>query len=205
MPRLPACEQSIVTLYRSCHPSVVRVLTSATTFGTGFVWDDHHIVTCAHVLNPTMATCTIAFSTGESRTVRTTLVDNLRDIALLHCDGLLPQPLWHCCPDAIQPGIRAFAIYAEIDAPPTIAGGIVGGVNRRACGVEGGRDLMGLIQADVAVNKGASGAPLLRSDGSLIGMVCAIGSQGGRFEGVSYAVPVDVLRQVCGEMARAKL
>lgn len=202
---LPACEQSIVALYRTYHPSVVRVFTSATTYGTGFVWDDHHVITCAHVLDPTVTTSTIALSTGESRKVCTTRVDHLHDIALLHCGTLLPLPLRCCRPGAVQPGIRAFAIYAEIDAPPAIAGGIVGGVNRRACGVEGGDDLMGLMQVDVAVNKGASGAPLLRSDGSLIGMVCAIRSQGGRFEGVAYAVPVDVLLDVCGETIKARL
>lgn len=202
---LPACEQRIVALYRTCHPSVVRVFTSTGTYGTGFVWDSHHIATCAHVLKPMRATFTIALSTGELHTVHTNCVDNLRDIALLHCETLLPPGMRLSLANLVQPGIRAFTIYAVFDASPAIAGGIVSGVQRKAQGVEGGRDLIGLIQVDVAVNKGASGAPLLRSDGSVIGMICAISSQGGHFEGVAYAIPVLVLKEVCEEFTRARL
>lgn len=56
--------------------------------------------------------------------------------------------------------------------------------------------LYNLVQIDVRVTPGASGAPVFDSDGRVLGMVCAIASESGSFEGVAYAVPVSNLEVV---------
>jgi len=52
------------------------------------------------------------------------------------------------------------------------------------------------IQTDVAVNPGNSGGPLFNSRGEVIGMNSQIYSQSGGYQGVSFAIPIDVAARV---------
>src|SRR5262249_41986726 len=49
------------------------------------------------------------------------------------------------------------------------------------------------IQTDAAANVGSSGGPLLDASGRVVGLVTAILSRTGGFQGVSLAVPIDVV------------
>lgn len=87
-----------------------------------------------------------------------------------------------------------------------MSGGLVSGNGRTAARVVGQEAVLhGLMQVDLAVNKGASGAPVLDSSGCVGGMLCAIASESGRFEGVAYALPIELLCSVAAERRRAKL
>jgi serine protease Do len=52
------------------------------------------------------------------------------------------------------------------------------------------------IQTDVAVNPGNSGGPLFNMQGEVIGINSQIFSRTGGFMGVSFAIPIDVARNV---------
>ena len=52
------------------------------------------------------------------------------------------------------------------------------------------------IQTDVAVNPGNSGGPLFNSRGEVVGMNSQIYSRSGGYQGVSFAIPVDVAIRV---------
>ena len=79
-----------------------------------------------------------------------------------------------------------------------------------------GRSLPGdgyvpFIQTDVAVNPGNSGGPLFDAGGAVIGINSQIYSQTGGYQGVSFAIPIDVALQVkdqivkTGKVAHARL
>ena len=55
---------------------------------------------------------------------------------------------------------------------------------------------MPFIQTDVAVNPGNSGGPLFNLAGEVIGINSQIFSRTGGFMGVSFAIPIDVARNV---------
>ena len=60
-----------------------------------------------------------------------------------------------------------------------------------------GRSLPGdavvpFIQTDAAVNPGNSGGPLFDGSGSVVGINAQIYSRSGGFQGVSFAIPIDV-------------
>ncbi|MEO5670392.1 MAG: DegQ family serine endoprotease [Ramlibacter sp.] len=52
------------------------------------------------------------------------------------------------------------------------------------------------IQTDVAVNPGNSGGPLFNGRGEVIGINSQIYSQSGGYQGVSFAIPIDVANRV---------
>jgi serine protease Do len=52
------------------------------------------------------------------------------------------------------------------------------------------------IQTDVAVNPGNSGGPLFNGRGEVIGMNSQIYSRSGGYQGVSFAIPIDVATRV---------
>ncbi len=52
------------------------------------------------------------------------------------------------------------------------------------------------IQTDVAVNPGNSGGPLLNTRGEVVGINSQIYSRSGGYQGLSFAIPIDVAIQV---------
>src|SRR5262249_31380002 len=58
------------------------------------------------------------------------------------------------------------------------------------------------IQTDVAVNPGNSGGPLFDSGGAVVGINSQIYSNTGGYEGVSFAIPINVALQVQDEIVK---
>jgi len=67
------------------------------------------------------------------------------------------------------------------------------------------------IQTDVAVNPGNSGGPLFNGRGEVVGINSQIYSQSGGYQGVSFAIPIDVASRIkdqivaTGKVQHAKL
>ncbi len=86
--------------------------------------------------------------------------------------------------------------------------GIVSATGRGGLGIE---DYEDFIQTDASINPGNSGGALVNTKGELIGINTAILSGSGGNQGVGFAVPVDMVRQVMtqlkakGVVTRARL
>ena len=69
-----------------------------------------------------------------------------------------------------------------------------------------GRGLLGLmtfenfIQTDAAINEGNSGGALINSSGELVGINTAVLAQDSGTEGISFAIPVDLVRGVVDDI-----
>lgn len=204
MPPLPAAEQRAIALYRTASPSILALHPTPTTFATAFIWSPDHIITCAHVLPPTAIHIPATLPDRTTLTLTLLHKDLLLDIALLAASpGQPPLPRAKAPP---RPGQACYVLTSGRHAGVAIAGGLVSATGVRAKRVAGEpAALEGLLQVDVPANRGASGAPLLDSAGRVVGMVVAIASESGAFEGVTYAIPVDVLERVAGCVRRGRL
>ena len=56
------------------------------------------------------------------------------------------------------------------------------------------------IQTDAAINPGNSGGPIVDLDGKVVGINTAIRSNSGGFEGVGFAIPVNMAREVMNDL-----
>jgi serine protease Do len=65
-----------------------------------------------------------------------------------------------------------------------------------------GESYVPFIQTDVAVNPGNSGGPLFNMAGEVIGINSQIFTRTGSFMGVSFAIPIDVARNVEEQLIR---
>jgi serine protease Do len=56
------------------------------------------------------------------------------------------------------------------------------------------------IQTDAAINPGNSGGPLINTRGEAVGINSAIRSSSGGFQGIGFAIPVDLARPILGQL-----
>jgi S1-C subfamily serine protease len=75
--------------------------------------------------------------------------------------------------------------------------GIVSATGRGGLGIE---DYEDFIQTDAAINPGNSGGALVNAEGRLIGISTAILSRSGGNQGIGFAIPVNMARNVTDQI-----
>lgn len=166
--------------------------------GTGFVWDDQHVVTNHHVMAGSKEANVRFFDSSDEFEAKLVGTDPDHDIALLRLvqlpkNGLVP--LTRGVSENLSVGQRVYAIGNPFGLEHTLTTGIISGLGREIAS-RVGRPMFNIIQTDAAINPGNSGGPLLDSRGRLIGVNCAIASPSGAFAGIGFAIPVDTVKKV---------
>jgi serine protease Do len=82
-----------------------------------------------------------------------------------------------------------------------VTAGVVSATARSNVG-EGGNGYVPFIQSDVAVNPGNSGGPLFNLEGEVVGINSQIYSRSGGYEGISFAIPIDVANNVAEQLIK---
>jgi serine protease Do len=95
-------------------------------------------------------------------------------------------------PSRIKTGQWVLAIGSPFGFENSVTAGIISATARSVPG----ENYVPFIQTDVAVNPGNSGGPLFNLAGEVIGINSQIFSRTGGFMGVSFAIPIDVARNV---------
>ena len=123
--------------------------------------------------------------------------DSKTDVAVLKVDAdhLPAIPLGDS--SKVQIGDLAFAIGDPFGVGQTVTMGIVSATGRANLGIE---DYEDFIQTDAAINPGNSGGALIDSSGELIGINTAILSHTGGNQGVGFAIPVNLAKQVMDQI-----
>ncbi len=165
--------------------------------GSGFiVSDDGYILTNNHVV---AGADKISVNLSDNRTFEAQVVgtDPDSDLAVIKINAkdLAKANLGDS--DAMQEGDWVIAIGSPFGLKHTVTAGIVSALNRNS--VDGGHSLTNydnFIQTDAAINPGNSGGPLMNLKGEVIGINTAIASGSGRFDGVGFAIPSNMAKNV---------
>ena len=160
--------------------------------GSGFVVDpDGVIVTNAHVVADADEVM-VRLTDGREFKAKVLGSDRTTDIAVLKIDAAGLPAVKVGNPDATRVGEWVVAIGAPFGLENTVTAGIVSAKSRS---LPGGAAVP-FIQTDAAVNPGNSGGPLFNLKGEVIGVNSQIFSRTGGFQGLAFAVPINVAMDV---------
>lgn len=98
--------------------------------------------------------------------------------------------------DQLNVGDWVIAVGAPFGLDETVTAGIIS-AKARGIGITAREEF---LQTDAAINPGNSGGPLVNLDGQVIGINTAISSTSGGYQGIGFAVPVNLARWVGDEL-----
>ena len=175
--------------------------------GSGFLISaDGLVLTNAHVVDGAQEV-TVKLSDHREFKAKVLGSDRTSDIAVLKIDahGLPTVQLGDS--DQLGVGDYVLAIGEPFGLEETATAGIVSAKGRTLPG----DGYVGFIQTDAAVNPGNSGGPLFDANGAVVGINAQIYSNSGGYQGVSFAIPINLAVQVkdqivkTGKVAHARL
>ncbi len=165
---------------------------------------DGYIVTNNHVVaNATKISVTL----NNNKTYDATVIgtDPATDIALIkiNAEGLSTLPFGDS--DKLRLGEWVLAVGSPMgyQLRGTITAGIVSAKGRQMAHDPREKvtlQIESFIQTDAAVNPGNSGGALVNKTGELVGINTAIVSQTGSYSGYSFAVPVNIVKKIVGDL-----
>lgn len=131
--------------------------------------------------------------------------DPSTDIAVLKVEGAELATLDYGNSDDVRVGEWVLAVGNPMNLTSTVTAGIVSAKARNInlLQYDPGRDVFPIesfIQTDAAVNPGNSGGALVNAKGELVGINSAIASSTGSYTGYSFAIPVNIVKKVAGDI-----
>jgi serine protease Do len=219
-PGLAEISESFEALAERINPSVVSIfstgysaaqgVTSARELiaesrsrGSGVILsDDGYVVTNAHVVAGGRRIRLLLPRRGEGSSILGTRaetagaqivgVDLETDLAVLKIEGQGLPHLELGDSEALRPGEIVFAFGSPLGLDNSVTMGVVSATARQLRP----DDPMIYIQTDASINPGNSGGPLVDAAGNVVGINTLIFTQSGGNEGLSFAAPSNIVRNV---------
>ncbi len=160
--------------------------------GSGFIISpDGLILTNAHVV-ANAAEVTVKLTDRREFNAKVIGTDAQTDVAVLKIDAKDLPAVRLGDSDKVRVGEWAVAIGSPFGFENTVTSGIVSAKSRSL--PDG--TYVPFIQTDVAVNPGNSGGPLFNLNGEVIGINSQIYSSTGGYQGLSFAIPIDMVVKI---------
>jgi len=160
--------------------------------GSGFIISaDGLILTNAHVVRDAKDV-TVKLSDRSEYAAKVLGSDPVTDVAVLRIDAKNLPTVRLGDPKQLGVGDPVLAIGAPFGFEQTATQGIVSAKGRSLPGDA----VVPFIQTDAAVNPGNSGGPLFSGNGEVIGINAQIYSHTGGYQGLAFAIPIDVALKV---------
>jgi serine protease Do len=163
--------------------------------GEGYILTCNHVVAGAEKLKVTLAD-------GRTFDAKATGTDPETDLAVIKLDGdvkdLPAAKLGDS--DALHVGQWVLAIGNPFGFANTVSAGVVSAKGR----IIGKARYEDLIQTDAAINPGNSGGPLVNLSGEVVGLNNAIISPTGAYQGIGFAIPINLGKEVLDDLKAGK-
>jgi serine protease Do len=195
----PAADEALQEFLRRFGPRLPQAPggdAPARGLGSGFiVSSDGLILTNAHVVDGAQE---IVVRLTDRREFRARLVgtDPKSDVAVLRIEATGLPTVRLGDPSRVKVGEPVLAIGSPYGLENTVTSGIVSAKSRSLPD----DTYVPFLQTDVAVNPGNSGGPLFNARGEVIGINSQIYSRTGGFQGLSFAIPIDVATRVQAQL-----
>ena len=166
--------------------------------GSGFIVSpDGMILTNAHVVADAQEV-RVKLTDRREFDAKVMGVDRVTDVALIRIQANNLPTVVLGDPSGLRVGDPVLAIGAPFGFENTATSGIVSAKSRSLPD----ETYVPFIQTDVAVNPGNSGGPLFNARGEVIGINSQIYSRTGGYQGLSFAIPIDVATRVQQQLAQ---
>ena len=158
----------------------------------GYILTNNHVVDGADEVK-------VALPDGREFTAKVIGRDPKTDIAVIKVEAKDLPAVAMADSDKVQVGDVVLAVGNPFGIGQTVTTGIVSATGR---GGAVGLDYEDFIQTDAAINPGNSGGALVDAEGRLIGINTAILSRSGGNQGIGFAVPVNLARDVMENLVK---
>src|SRR5882672_5388973 len=163
------------------------------SLGSGvFVDERGTILTNYHVVEQAQEV-KVALSDGRETKARILGADQRTDLAVLRVEkDSLPHAAMGDS-EKMEVGDVVLAVGNPFGLGETVTMGIISAIGRGSLGLA---DYEDFIQTDAAINPGNSGGALVNTHGEVIGINTAIYSRSGGYQGIGFAIPSNMARDV---------
>jgi serine protease Do len=167
--------------------------------GSGFIVSpDGYILTNTHVVG-NADEVTVRLTDRREFPAKVVGADERTDVAVIKINASNLPTVKLGDPAKIKPGQWVLAIGSPFGFENSATAGIISATARSLPS----DNYVPFIQTDVAVNPGNSGGPLFNLAGEVIGINSQIFSRTGGYMGVSFAIPIDVARNVEDQLIKS--
>ncbi len=168
------------------HPQVPQQGT-----GSGFIISpDGYVLTNAHVVDNSDEVI-VKLTDRREFTAKVVGSDKRTDVALIKIEAKDLPVVRIGSSTNVRVGEWVVAIGAPFGFENSVTAGIVS-AKSRSLASPNGETPVAFLQTDVAVNPGNSGGPLFNLNGEVVGINSQIFSRSGGYQGISFAIPIDV-------------
>jgi len=158
----------------------------------GYILTNHHVVEAADEIQ-------VALADGRTLPARVVGADPETDLAVLKIEASDLPAITFAQAESLNVGDWVLAVGNPFGVGQTVTAGIVSALGRTHLGIN---TFENFIQTDAAINPGNSGGALVDAAGNLVGVNSAIYSRTGGSQGIGFAIPVSIARQVMEQIIK---
>ena len=159
----------------------------------GYILTNQHVVEAADEIQ-------VALADGRTVPARVVGADPETDLAVLKIEADNLPAITFAQADSLKVGDWVLAVGNPFGVGQTVTAGIVSALGRTHLGIN---TFENFIQTDAAINPGNSGGALVDVSGHLVGINSAIYSRTGGSQGIGFAIPVSIARQVMEQIIKS--
>src|SRR5438105_232651 len=152
----------------------------------GYILTNHHVVEGVAEIHVTLAD-------GRLTTGKVVGTDPDTDLAVVRIAAAGLTPITFGQSENARVGDVVLAIGDPFSVGQTVTMGIISAVGRE---IQPANEFGSFIQTDAAINPGNSGGALVDVNGNLIGINTLIFSRSGGYQGIGFAIPVSLAKEV---------
>ncbi|MEJ2508158.1 MAG: Do family serine endopeptidase [Gammaproteobacteria bacterium] len=156
----------------------------------GYILTNNHVIDGADEIE-------VALHDGRTASAKVVGTDPETDLAVLRIELDKLPVITLGSADKLQVGDVVLAIGNPYGVGQTVTAGIVSATGRTQLGIN---TYENFIQTDAAINPGNSGGALINPSGELVGVNTAIFSRTGGSQGIGFAIPVSLARDVMAQI-----